>query len=158
MKHTTRNFLYALLAATAIYGCSKSNNYTTTDHTTGITGKVRSWSGATSGYVKTDTVIMPDTNTVNWATFFNRTISDSFFAVMEVNGFQVSVFGTPFNYLTTDSVNQVIIFDTTLSGSAKSILTYYYNRDSMTCEYHQVTGYSNWAKQNYQVNYLLHTD
>ncbi len=158
MRRTRNMLLISLLATAAIYSCKKgSNDYSVTDHTTGMV-KMRSWSGTASGYVKTDTVLLPDTAHVDWASLFNQSITDTSFSVEKINGFQVSVLAMPFNYVLTDTVNKIVRFDTTLSGSATSILTYYYGRDSMTYEFHHITGYSTHAAQYYQVNEFLHTN
>jgi hypothetical protein len=55
-------------------------------------------------------------------------------------------------------VNKIVTFDTVFSGSARSTLTYYYGKDSMTFDYHLVTGYNAAANQYYQLNEFLHTN
>jgi hypothetical protein len=156
MKITHFLLFPILILACSLPGCIKSSSYSVTNHTVGVVG-TRAWSGTISGYEQTDTVRLPDTAHVSWASPFSRTISDTTFNIEAVNGFLVSVLGTSFNYISTDSTHGIVLFDTTLAGSATSKLTYYYAADSITYEYHHVTGYNAASGLYYQVNAYLHT-
>jgi len=150
-------FLVAVLS----FGCNKSsNNYSTTDHTVGMTS-LRSWSGTANGYYKGDTMMsigigLRDTI---WALHFARTISDTSFSIAKLNGFVISVLGTPLNYQSTDSITtKTVLFDSNVSGTQTAILTYYYLQDSMTYQFNIITGFNTPANQYYQVNMFLHTN
>jgi len=155
-------YTVSILSGTSLlmYSCSKGGgNYSVADHTTGIANVVRSWSGTANGFVQGDTIIPPATASVPWPKAYSRTITDTSFAVQKINGFAVAVLGYTLNYLTTDStVNHLVEFDTTLSGSSLSFLKYYYISDSMSFEFHWISGYNSAANQYYQTNYYLHTN
>jgi len=151
------SFLFCIIIVAI--ACSKSgNNYSTTDHTVGVI-QSRSWTGTANGYLQGDTIEFPppDVTHVPWAYAFNRVIADTSFPVTRINGFEISALGTMLTYKATDSTLQTVKFDSTLSGAAKSVFTFYYAKDSITYEYHSVSGYNATQNQYYQVNELWHT-
>ena len=161
MKKITNCTGLIFIAAMCSLGCNKtSNNYSTTDHTVGIT-KLRSWSGTADGYNKGDTMISTSIglrDTV-WALHFARNIVDTSFSIAKINGFAISVLGTPLDYISTDSITtKTVVFDSNVSGTQTAILTYYYLQDSMTYQFNIVTGFNSSANQYYQVNMFLHTN
>src|SRR5580658_325465 len=102
MKNLTNCLCIIFLVAACSLGCNKSsNNYSTTDHTVGITN-LRTWSGSANGYYKGDTMIT--VGTTLWALHFARNIVDTSFAIAKINGFVVSVLGTALDYQFTDSI------------------------------------------------------
>lgn len=141
-----------------VYSCSKTSSYSNTDETTGLVNKTRSWSGYSSGYYKGDTLYTGDTTHHEWARSFYHVISDTSFSVQKINGYQISAMGTPWNYLSTDNVNHIVRFDTTLSGSPVSYLDFYSARDSVYLQYHMVGAYNAASGRNYETDIYLHTN
>ena len=139
--------------------CNKnSNNYSVADHTTGMVNG-RLWSGNAYGYTQGDTLLTTgDTTHTVWAKIFSRTITDTSFSVQKINGFEVTVLGTTLTYRLTDSTNNLIRFDSVVTGTLNAILKYNYLNGSMSYEYHNVTGYNTNNHQYYQVNLFLHTN
>lgn len=154
-------YLSALVSSIIIVfgACNKSSNsYTVTDHTVGMVN-VRLWSGTANGYTKGDTLLTSgDTTYTAWPKIYSRLIHDSSFSVQKINGFEVSVLGTPLAYRLTDSVNKTIRFDSLVTGSLTGILIYYFNKDSMTFQYDNVFGYNVPDSQYYQAHIFLHTN
>jgi hypothetical protein len=148
------------LSVVAVAACSKSDNsYATTDNTVGMI-KSWNWTGTATGYTQGDSVIhpLPDTTHVPWPKHFSRNISDTALAITRINGYCVAIMGVSFNYLSTDSaLTKTVVYDTILPGAARCYLKFYYAHDSMTLEYHEVSGYNATANQYYQQNWLLHS-
>ncbi len=150
-------FVTALFICVIAYGCTKKADYSQTDHTVGLTSKMRTWSGTTNGYYKGDTLIPPATTNEDWAKIFNRIITDSTFAVLKVDGFAVSVPGMTMIYRDTDHVGNYVRYDSTVAGSGTSYLLYFYLVDSVYYEYHSFYGFNAAANQDYQTHLYLHT-
>ncbi|MCD6013008.1 MAG: hypothetical protein K0Q79_2870 [Flavipsychrobacter sp.] len=153
MKKLT--LLSALIIA-HITACNKSNNYSITDHTTGMI-TVRQLTGIISGYAKGDTVFTGDTTHHEWPDAFNRLLIDTSVAIGKINGFAVSIMGYTLNYRSTDVANKTKRFDTLVAGTLDAVLIYYYDNDSMSFVSHQVSGFNSTANQYYQNNITLHT-
>ncbi len=139
------------------YACTKKADYSQTDHTVGLTSKMRSWSGSSDGHYKGDTLIPPATANEDWAKIFNRIITDSSFSVQKVNGFAVSIPNMTLIYRDTDYTINAVRYDSTVAGSGTSYLLYFYLVDSAYYEYHSFYGYNSAANQYYQTHLYLHT-
>jgi len=157
-KKTLAPLLTTAALAVFVFACTKSSNYSNTDHTVGLVNVSRHWSGYSKGYIKGDTLIPPATSSQVAALYYYHNIPDSFFAVQKVNGYLVSVMGTYMNYLTTDSVHTLVTFDTTATGSPTCFVKFNYSRDSMWLEYHQVGTYNSVTNHYYETNIYLHTN
>jgi hypothetical protein len=149
-----------LVAAICSFGCNKSgNNFSTTDHTLGLTNS-RSWSGTTHGYANGDTTV----NTVSGprdtigALYFSRILVDTFFSIVKINGFEASVLGTPVAYRSTDPVTHIVVFDSSVTGTLSATLTYYSLQDSMTYQFDKWGEYDAVPGQTVQVHTFLHTN
>ncbi len=150
-------FLLASIGILSLCRCSKnSNNYTTTDHTAQVTVP-HAWKGTIYGYYKSDTTFPPDTTHREWAKLYNLAISDTSIIISKIDGYAVSVFGVSLSYRLTDSVNKTLRFDSVVTGALNCILYYQYVKDSMSLEYHVVTGVNPISGQYYQENVFLHT-
>jgi hypothetical protein len=147
-------FLAVMLAL--IIACNKSNNYSITDYTAGMT-TMRQWAGTISGYAKGDTLFAGDTTHYEWPKIFNRTLTDTSITVGKVNGYAVSMMGFTLNYRSTDETAKSTRFDTVVTGSLNAVLIYYYDKDSLTFVSSQVSGFNALASQYYQNNITLHT-
>jgi hypothetical protein len=160
VKNLIYPFVILFSITVIIFGCGKgSGNYSVADHTTGIANVTRSWSGSSTGFVQGDTLFAGDTTHYAWPKAFSRTINDTSFSIQKINGFEIAVIGYPLNYLLTDSVtNHMVKFDSTIVGSPTSFLEYFYGKDSMYFEFHQIGAYNSRANQYYQVNISLHTN
>ena len=156
MKHALQISVIIMLII-VFSNCTKtSKDYSTTDHTTGMT-KMHSWSGTADGYIPGDTVIAPK-DTVLWALHFAHNYVDTFFAVQKINGFELSLMGAFVQYRSTDLTNQIIKFDSIAAGTVNVTLTYFILRDSMTLVVHNSSGFNAAANQYYQTNLFLHTN
>ena len=158
MKNLIKYTLFVALILVGITSCVKKKNYSNADHTAGMGGS-RSWSGTANGFYKGDTLLSTtDTTHSPWPKVFSRVLTDTLFPIVKVNGYMISVLGTPLAYRTTDSVAQTVRFDSTLTNSATTILTYYYAKDSMAFEYHRLEDFNTPAGNYYQTHEYLHTN
>jgi hypothetical protein len=141
-------------------GCNKSsNNFSTTDHTVGLTNS-RTWSGTTHGYKNGDTVVntsIGPRDTIG-ALYFANTISSQTFSIVKVNGFEATVLGTPVIYRSTDPVTHIVVFDSVVSGTKTATLTYYTLQDSMTYQFDSWGEYDAVPGQTVQEHTFLHTN
>ncbi len=157
MKKSIFVSLFALMSAVAYTSCNKnSNNFSTADHTAQVTIP-HSWKGPAYGYFKGDTTNPPDTTHYEWAKIYNRVISDTTFIISKIDGFAVSAFGVTLNYRLTDSSNKTMRFDSIVTGTLNCVLYYQYEKDSMSLEYHTVSGTNPISEQYYQTNVFLQT-
>jgi hypothetical protein len=158
MKKSLLSAFIFLGASLFVISCTKNNNnYSSADHTVGLANKTYKWTGTANGYTKGDTLFTGDTTHHEWPKIYSRTIVDTSFMIQKINGFEIAVLGAPINYISTDSTSKIVTFDTTYSGSAMTILKFYYSKDSISYEYHKVTGFNSAANQYYQSNMVLHT-
>jgi hypothetical protein len=148
---------YFLTCSLIMLICSCTKPYTSgVDHTIGMSSGSRSWAGTSSGYFYGDTVI-GGTHT-NWPEYFNKTITDTAFAVQKIDGFTIKIGNTTMAYRSTDSVTtKSVTFDSLISGSLTASMKYYYAHDSMVLNYNGVFGFNSTANQYYQTNTVLHT-
>lgn len=150
-------FSLAALTVCALFSCSKSsNNYATgVDNTVGM-GTSRMWTGPSSGYAYGDTLIDSTNTHLVWPKSFSRSF-DTAQEVGRVNGFAITMFGNLLRYRGTDSTAHTVKFDTTYAGCSKTELVYYYQRDSMTFEFHRQFEKHNLTGIWFQTHELIHT-
>ncbi len=150
--------LVLLLFVCALCACNKnSNNYSITDFTAGMITE-RLWSGQIYGYAKGDTLYQPtDTVLTEWPKVYNRTLTDTSFTIIKINGFAVNIMGTTLGYKTTDAMAKVRKYDSVVTGSLDAVLLYYYEKDSLSFVCHRTKEYNSLANQYYQEHILLHT-
>ena len=139
-----------------IPGCNKNtNNYSVTDHTTGMI-KIRSWSGYAFGNSRGDTLW--NTVHVAWPEYFCHTVTDTSFSVLKVNGFSINVEGTELAFRSVDSVNKIVKFDFTYANSATSFLIWDFGQDTMYYEFHKIYGHNDSANKYYETNQVLRSN
>ena len=155
-------FLAIAFYAAIISGCGKNSDYTPGyDHTSGMI-KTWYWSGIADGNYYYDSVRYDspshDSIRIKWPKPYSRVITDTPIPVVKINDFAVSVMGTLLRYRSTDSTTyHTVKYDTTMPNSPISPLVYYFLKDSMTYEYHQIFEYHNPTGLYYQTNFTLHS-
>jgi hypothetical protein len=148
---------FAALIACVIFSqsCSKSSgNFVTTDHTPGLI-KARGWYGSADGYAPGDTTKGGIIHH-NWPDHFSRTITDSSFSIIKIDGYTINMMGLKMPYRITDSTAKFVRFDTS-SSILTAALVYYYAKDSISFGLHRADSFSTAANQYYQLNLTLHT-
>ncbi len=158
MKKTLFSVSLLLIAAALFSQCTKSGNYSAADHTVGLVNVTKHFKGYAYGYYKGDTLLYPlDTTHYPWTKYYYRTI-DSTFSIQKVNGFLINVVGVYMNYKSTDSLTyKVVKFDTVFPGVPRSLLNYYYAKDSIYLECHHSDSLNTYSNQYYQSHIFLHT-
>ena len=159
MKKLTIATLLLSAAALVFTGCTKSGNYSSTDHTVGLVSSSKHFKGYAQGFYKGDTLLHSgDTTHSAWAKYYYRVIADTTISIQKVNGFLINAMDLPLPYRSTDSLtSKVVRFDTTISGSPVSFLDFYYATGSITLEYHHIGALNTLENQYYQDNIVLHT-
>ena len=157
MKKSYLILSFSAVLALITDSCSKSG-YASTDETTGIVNTTKLWSGYSTGYLMGDTILTPGSASVPYARYYYHIITDSSITVQKVNDLQIKIMDMPLNYASTDATTHLVLFDSTISGSAPSKLDYYSNTGSMTYEYHWVGTYNAASGHYYQTDIYMHTN
>ncbi|MES2702030.1 MAG: hypothetical protein V4649_05295 [Bacteroidota bacterium] len=147
--------------AAIIAGCGRNNDYTPGyDHTSGMI-KTFHWTGTTTGYYKSDSIIKDvhgaDSAVIKWPRHYSRLILDTTIPIVKINDFAVSFMGALLRYKSTDSSLQQVRYDTTFSGAPITSMIFYYAKDSVKYEYHKIDEYHAPTGHNYQEHWDLHT-
>ena len=125
------------------------------DYTVGVTD-TKHWAGTIDGYAPGDATVGGILKH-NWPVNYLRTKTDTSFAVMKIDGYDVKLFGFTMAFRGKDVALKTIKFDTTVVGKMDATLIYHYDLGSMTFISHRVDSFNNDAAQYYQENVNLHT-